>query len=302
MFRQRSDLPLTRDLTGHYLAWIVAVMVYLGMLALAVALVLADMAARWETGLVGSLTVQIAPMPETPGTTGAGTAAAPLAARTELALSLLRSTPGVERVTAISATRAAELLEPWLGGTLPADLPLPALIDVVLKRPVTVDVAELAVRLGGAVPGARVDDQAMWLADLRALARLVQLVAFAIVALVGSACVIAVIFSVRAGLAIHHPVVELLHIMGATDRYVARQFEVHVLGLALRGAVGGALLALLTLYAVGHAANGLRGAMLPTLSLPPAELLLLVVVPLVACLLAVMTTRWTVRHTLAAMP
>ena len=59
------------------------------------------------------------------------------------------------------------------------------------------------------------------------------------VLLVGGASVAAVVFAVRTGLAIHSPVVELLHIMGATDAYVARQFQTHVAGLALRGGLVG---------------------------------------------------------------
>jgi len=294
MFTQRLDLPLAEDSTGRFLVWIMAVMVYLAILALAGAMVLADMAGRWESGLTGRLTVQVSPLADEP--------AAPLSQRTEIALALLRATPGVARAEAVTAAAARKLLEPWLGSALPDDLPLPALIDVEVGADGSLDVVALADRLAAAVPGARLDAHAAWQADLRMLARTAQLVALAVVLLVGGAAVAAVVFAVRTGLAIHSPVVELLHIMGATDGYVARQFQAHVQGLALRGGAVGLALALVTLVVLHQATGDASAGLLPDMALAGAQWLALGAVPLVAAVLAVVTARWTVLRVLAAMP
>lgn len=290
--RKRFDLPLAKDPTSRFLTWLTALMVYLAALALAGALLVSDMAQRWDTGLAGGLTVQIVPLP-------AG--AATLNERTEAALTVLRSTPGVKSATALTGDDIGRLLEPWLGkeATDPL-LPMPRLIDVVTDGPL--DTAALAARLKSAAPGATLDDHAVWLADLRRFAGALHLAALAVVALIGGAGVMAVVFAVRAGLAIHHHVVELLHLMGATDRYVARQFESHVLSLTLRGGLGGLVLAAATLGGIGHAAAGLTASLLPTLSFDVWQLALLAVVPLAACLLAVVTARWTVLRTLESLP
>ena len=295
MFRQRLDLPLAEDSTGRFLVWIMAVMVYLAILALAGAMVLAGMAGRWENGLTGRLTVQISAQPDEAGAT-------PLAQRTEVALALLRGTPGVIRAEAVTAAGARKLLEPWLGAALPDDLPLPALIVVEIGPESRLDVAALAGRLATAVVGARLDNHAAWLADLRMLAHTAQLVALAVVLLVGGAAVAAVVFAVRTGLAIHSPVVELLHIMGATDGYVARQFQTHVQGLALRGGVAGLVLGLVTLAGLHTATGDASAGLLPDMALTAGQWLALLAVPLVATVLAVLTARWTVRRVLAALP
>ena len=77
----------------------------------------------------------------------------------------------------------------------------------------------------------------------------------------------------RAGLAIHGPVVELLHVMGAPDRYVARQFQSHVLGLAVRGGLAGTLLAAATLFALTRAGGEFSAGLMPDISLTPVQLL-----------------------------
>ena len=61
MFTRRTDLHLERDSLGQFLPWLIAFMVYLSILALAGMLVLDDIARRWDKGISGTLTVQVAP-------------------------------------------------------------------------------------------------------------------------------------------------------------------------------------------------------------------------------------------------
>lgn len=291
--RHPSDLPLARDPSSRFLTWITALMVFLAALALAGAMVVSDMARRWDSGLAGGLTVQIAPLP--------GATVPPLDERVEAALTVLRSAPGVKTAKALTASDTARLLEPWLGPEASDPLlPMPRLIDVSTDGPV--DVAGLTLRLKSAAPGATLDDHAVWLSDLRSFAGAVHLAALGVVALIGGAGVMSVVFAVRAGLAIHRHVVELLHLMGATDRYVSRQFEAHVVGLSLRGGLVGLGLAFGTLAGVGHASSGLRASLLPDLALAPWQWAALALVPLAAALLAMVTARWTVLRTLESLP
>lgn len=295
LLRKEYDLPLARDPSSRFLIWITLLMSYLAALALAGALLVGEMAARWDSGLAGGLTVQIAPLP--------GRAdVPPLDARVEAALTVLRATPGVTGADALDTEAASRLLEPWLGPEAAKDpsLPVPRLIDVVTDG--TVDVPQLARRLESAAPGTTLDDHAAWLADLRAFARAVELAALGIVAVVGGAAVLAVVFAVRAGLAIHRNVVQLLHLMGATDRYVSRQFESHVLGLSLRGGLAGVALAAATLLGLQHAASGLRASLLPDMGMAPWQWAALLLVPVAAALLAVGTARTTVLKTLESLP
>lgn len=294
MFEARYDLPLEHDVTGRFLPWMIAVMAFLAMLALAGAMLLSDLAERWDSGLSGTLTVEVPPPP--------GGDAAEHARRVEAAVGLLRASPGVESAEALPRTDLEALLSPWLGeGALIDELPIPALIDVRLDRG-ALDLDALSRRISETVPGARVDDHQAWLDGLVVLTRTVEVLAITIVALVGAVAIGAVVFVARAGLAIHAPVVELLHLIGASDAYVARQFQRHVLGLAVRGALGGALLAAVTLVALDLTARRIAPGLLPDLSLSAGQWMALAVVPVLAAALAAVTARATVLRTLARLP
>ncbi len=292
MWARRSDLPLDHDALGRFLPWLIAFMVYLAALALAGMLVLNAMAARWDKGVGDTLTVQIAPAdsPEKD------------ARRMRSALGILRSTPGVARAQPIDEGRLMELLEPWLGTAGAAkDLPLPRLIDVELKSGARVDAAALAKRLAAAVPDAAVDDHRVWLERLIRLIRTVEALATAVLVLIGLATAGTVVFTTRTGLAIHHEAIEVLHLIGAQDSYVARQFAGRALAMGLRGGVIGLVFAVPTLLGIGYLAARMEAALLPDVTLDPQHWAALAGLPLAVAAIAMVTARLTVMRTLARM-
>lgn len=292
MAKRRAELPLARDPVSRLLPWIIAVMVCLAGLALAGALILNDALRAWERSRIGTLTVEVPPAADRP--------AGP---RLEKALEVLRATEGVVRATALPRAELVALLEPWLGeGNVAQDLPLPGLIDVTLAPGTALDVQGLQRRLVAAVPGASVDDPERWLRPLVNATRSIQAVAAAVVVLVAAAAAATVVFATRAGLSIHREAIEVLHLIGAQDSYVARQFQVHASWLGLRGGLIGAALAALILVAVGRAGAGLETALLPRVELGAAGWAVLAALPLATALLAMITARVTVLRVLAGLP
>jgi cell division transport system permease protein len=221
---------------------------------------------------------------------------------------VLRSTPGVTRADAFDAKRTAALLEPWLGADIDAaDLPLPRLIDVQIEPRAGIDLAALGERLAAAAPGAQLDDHQRWLNRVLRTALAIEIVAGGIVVQVGLAAVLAVIFATRTGLAVHHGIVEVLHLIGARDGYIARQFEWHALRLGLKGGIAGLALAIATLVGIAAAVTQV-GALddaahvLPALSAPAIEWVLLLLLPVAAGLIAMLTARITVLRALKRLP
>ena len=197
---------------------------------------------------------------------------------------------------------ASRLLEPWLGPGAAHDtlLPVPALIDAAVAGPV--DVVALRARLAAARLAATVDDHGVWLADLGVFANAVKTAALGIVALIAGAGLLSVIFAVRVGLAIHEDVVRLLHLMGASDAYIARQFEFHIAWRVARGAAAGSLGAAATLLALDHAAEGLRASLTPSLAFSAVEWALLLAAPPAMAIPAAAMARWAVLRALERMP
>lgn len=295
----RMDLPLGRDEASRFLPRIVAVMVFLAVLALAGALAAHGAVERWRLSLAGTMTVQI-PSPEGRDATEA---AAEHARRVEAVRLVLTATPGIAAVQPLSRKGVVGLLEPWLGaGAVVEELPLPALIDVTLAPDAQLDTAELARRLAEAAPGAELDDHGRWLADVVTLGRAIQAAGIAIVGMVGFAAVAAVVFAVRSSLAVHRNVVEVLHMVGARDSYIARQFELHVLRLGLAGAAVGFVGAMVAIFGLAAAAGLVDRMLLPRLALGLADWLALALLPVLAALIAMVAARFAVLRALARMP
>ncbi|MEK9673358.1 MAG: FtsX-like permease family protein [Rhodospirillaceae bacterium] len=292
MFKRRTDLPLSQDTLGRFLPWLIAFMVFLSAIAVAGMLVLNDAVGRWDTGLNATVTVQIPP---------AATAKKD-EERLGQVLSLLARRPGIERYEALSKDALVSLLKPWIGdGTDAKDLPIPMLIDVTVDRGRVLDVERLAAELAARVPGVTVDDHRLWLSQLVRLVTVIQILAWAVLLLIALATIGTVVFTTRTGLAVHRDAIEVLHLIGAQDAYIARQFAARALALGLKGGMLGLALALPTLAGIGYLALETGATLLPKPDLSPVYIAGFLALPVAVAMLAMMTARTTVMRNLKRM-
>lgn len=290
MIRFRADLPFERDQATRFLPWIVALMVFLGALSLAAAAAIGSAIDSWDTDLAGRITVQVPAHQASPD------------ALVRL-IDALTATPGITKAATLDSDATRALVEPWLGTAgAGLDLPLPAVIDVETAAGTVFDVNLLAGRLVNIAPDVIVDDHRVWLAPLIRMARTVEYVAFAILALIGLTAIAAVIFATRSGLAVHAAIINLLHVMGAQDAYIARQFQMQAMVLGTRGGIIGSIAALIVLFVLTTMSAGIDVALLPSAPLSPVKWPLLIIVPVAAVIIAMATARVTVLRALANMP
>jgi len=287
----RLDLPLRRDASGRFLPWIIALMVYLAAMGGIGLIWLADMLSQWDASLASTLTLQVPSDTSQP--------------RIEMTLHTLRQTNGVVSTRLLQPDETAKLLEPWLGNTVAAsDLPLPRLIDVQVDPQATIDYDALRKQLDSIVPNAQLDNNRSWLVGVRAFALRVEGVITAGVVVVTVLIIAIIVFAARIGLAIHRSVIELLHLLGAQDSYIARQFQVHALTLGLRGGIIGAIAAAVTVMVLVPAAHMLElPAPITGYGLLDWRVwVLLVATGIAAGAVAMVTARITVLRQLARMP
>jgi cell division transport system permease protein len=289
---KRSDLPLDNDAHSRFLPWLIAFMVFLAVLAIGGILVLNATAARWDQGVGGTLTVQITATED------------PARDQNNLqeVLNVIAAASGIERYVIIEEEHMMTLLEPWLGSSANVnDLPLPKLIDVGLADEAQFDLKDFTRTLQARVPDATVDDHRIWLQRLVNLIRTVEFIAMAILVFIALATMGTVIFTTRTGLSIHKEAIEVLHLIGAQDSYIAGQFAARAMMLGLKGGIIGMALGLPALYLVGTLAESLEEAALPDLSFGPIEWAIFAIIPLCVAGLAMTTARSTVLRSLARM-
>jgi cell division transport system permease protein len=129
------------------------------------------------------------------------------------------------------------------------------------------------------------------------IARIAAVSLFALMAL-AAAAVIA--FATRAGLSARHDVVEIMHLTGATDGFIANLFQARFAAMAaLAGLLGGAAAALL---AAGIRLLGGGYGLIPVLPIHWLDLLVALPSPLIAGLVAAIAARVTALGLIRAMP
>lgn len=290
MARSSHLPPPRRSVLGGFIAVIVAVLVFISGLAVSAAGVIDALLADWNASVTGTLTVQI------PGT-------GPEAEKSAAAvLTSVRTVPGVKRAELVPREKTQSLLKPWLSDEkLIADLPLPALIDVELSEPAALTVSRVIAAVKAAAADAVVDDHRVWLNRIADFASALGYIAFLLIGLSLGALTLTVTFATRASLTEYTNVIEVLHLVGARDRYIASQFSWRALYQAFWGGAIGLAAFAPALFGVGWLARRIDPGVLPPLSLPLPFWIALGALPFAAALIAYFAALMTVRRSLAAM-
>jgi cell division transport system permease protein len=287
----RSDLPLGGDGSARFLPWIIGCMVYLAALALAATMGADRLADRWRSDLSGTFSIQIPP-----------NASSTADERDQLVRDIVDAVgkmPEVGSVHPVDDAEKQKLLEPWLGADgLPEDVRLPDLVVVRLRSDAPGSLEAVKTRVAALAPEFTIEDHARWQGDMLAFTHSIELLASIIIGLIAAAAVTTVIFVTKTGLSIHRRVIEIVHLVGAYDSYIAKQFLLHAMRLGLIGGIGGTALAGLTLIGLDRLLGTTQTSLLPPLSLDLHQWLAMAVVPLAVSIVAMITAHLTVLYVL----
>jgi len=296
MLFARPDLPLDQDSSARFLPWLIAFMVFLACLALASLLLVNTVVERWDTGLRAELTIQVPP-PQ--GEADPETFRVLRDRHLDKVLEVLGATGGVLEARVLSEEAIGQLVEPWIGSNQEHMREfLPDLVAVRIDPARDIDLDALQTELDAAVGGTQLEDHQRWLGALLRLARSLELAAILVLLLVALAGTATVVFVTRASLSIHRNVIELLHLMGAEDRYIAKQFQSHALRLGLRGGIVGFVAAGAVLGFFGYLSSQDPSGLVPRVELSIIDWGFLELVLVVTGLIAMTTARMTVIRTL----
>ncbi|OKH87800.1 ABC transporter permease [Thalassospira sp. TSL5-1] len=297
-FRSRpSHLPLENDSSGRFLPSIVALMVALLTFSIVGLAVLHDTVGRWTSQIDGSLTIQVPPTGLTQLDPKDREAA--LEKRVQSIIDTVSGQPGIARIAELSPDKMAELLEPWLGpNEMISDLPIPRIIEITPKSGFDFSVLEATV--SRTAPEAVLDDHRIWLERISDVAVSVEMALVALIGVLFAATVLSVFFATRSGLSIHRSIIELLHLIGAADSYIAKQFARHSMRLAFLGSLIGIAIALPVSIMIGYL--GLRaGWQIPDNLHLPLFFILVLMVPVAISAVAWLTAKRTVLRVLRKM-
>lgn len=288
MSRAAAPLLPREDAREAALFFVVCTLCFLAAFSGLVARAAYAAAGEWTSDVAGQITVRVR---------GSD-------ADTTRAVELMNATPGIASAHALTREESEELLKPWLGPAgVPADLPLPHLIAAEAERGASGVGERVGAALGAAKIDAKVDDHAIWSADARRATDTIGIVALSAVLLLGATGIAVIAFATHATLLARKDIVELLHLTGAKDSFIAALFERRFLMLGVQAGALGALLAFgaaaFILFAVRQADE--QAWLLPQLSLSLADGLILGLAPLIAGAASMVAAKVTVMRSLSDM-
>lgn len=294
----RFETPIVprATISARALIAIIAIMTFLASLTTGVVMLVRAAANEWQADVAREFTIQIRPV-----------AGHDIEMEVVKAAVIARASAGIAGVRPYSKEETTRLLEPWLGSGLQIDdLPVPRLIVVRITPGAAPDLAQLRQTLAEQIPGVSLDDHRGFVDRMRAMTRAVVVLGIGVLLLVLAATVLSLAFATRAAIATNRPVIEVLHLIGAKDSFIARHFQQHFLRLGLEGGLIGSGSAI-ALFALAELAGGWFGsgpageqlsALFGTASIGmPGYLAMLAQAGVIACVTAA-TSRYMVSRTI----
>ena len=220
----------------------------------------------------------------------------------EKAVEFLKSVNGVTKVTPLTDEQLDELLSPWLGDDVDiSDLPTPRIIDVKISPDADIDFAQLSMDLAQASPQATLDSHKLWLNKLISFADGINLIASTVLLLVAAITSGAIFYTTQMSLGLHHNIIEILHIVGAKDAYIAQQYTKRMGFLGFLGGIIGLFFAVPAIFFIGNLALKIEGGIISDATLGFGDWAIILSLPLFAMFISMLTAYYTVKQTLKKM-
>jgi cell division transport system permease protein len=244
-----SQIVPSASIAGNALTVVIAIMSFLACLTAGAVYMINRSAQAWVNDITSEITVELDPVNT-----------ADIEKKMTLVSLFLAKQKGITQVKPLTADDSAKLLEPWLGETTALSaLPIPRLIAVEIDRSNPPDIALIKDALTQNFEGVTLDDHRRWQAEIKTLTRSAALGGLAVLGLVAAATIAVIVSATRSAMATNREIIEVLHFVGANERFISREFERHFLGLGIRAGLMGALaaaIAFLLLPVLTHMLGG----------------------------------------------
>jgi cell division transport system permease protein len=213
-WQRPTPIVPAQSVAGRTLMLLIGIMTFLSCVTFGGVLLVQQSAMGWSADIGREVTIQLRPLD-----------GEVMESNIRLAVSLAEAIPGVASARPLSIEESQALLEPWLGAGLDlADLNIPRLVIVELSDPNVADMARLQNDIA-VINGASLETHAAWRLQLNTMAGTIVVSGLLILALILVATALAIVFATRGTMATNRDIVDVLHFIGASNRFIAGEFQ-----------------------------------------------------------------------------
>ncbi len=295
----RANAPIVPpgSVTGRSLTFVITIMAFLASLTAGGVYLIFNAASIWTNNISSEITVQVQSKSGDAGDT-----------KISEIVKFLYDQNGVKQVIPYTREQSLKLVEPWIGKSeVLKSFPVPRLLAIEIDRDNPPEIPTLKKVLEAKFPGAVLDDHGLWRGEIHRLTRFLELGGIGMLALMAAATAAVIIAAATSALASNREIVSVLNLVGAEERFIASQFEMHFLWVGIKAGVAGAGTAALAFLALPYVTGSMSSSaaaeaeirrLVGAGTLDWGGYVVLALVVVVVSLICKMTSRYGVRRIL----
>ncbi len=292
---RKKELPLKDEKSQVFLQIMISIAIFLFAVSLAGVLSINAMIKNWNESIIGSMTIQIMPV----NSLDKKQAKEDTLTHANNVIKYLEEIKEIQSATLLGEYQINKLLSPWLGDAVNIDtLPIPQLIDVKIRNGAEIDFIKLSERLIEVSPLASVDNHKLWLSKLISFADGLKILALSVLILVLAISCGAIFYSTQTSMGLHKNIIEILHIMGAKDAYIAQQYSYRTAIVGAIGGIIGLIFAIPTIFILSGLSNTIEGGIIAQARLSQGDWIIIFSLPIFSGLVSMWTAYLTVKNRL----
>jgi cell division transport system permease protein len=295
---RKNEITVEDEDTSLFMYVLSSIYMYLFVVVLAMVMSIHSMVNNWEKDITGSITVQVIPVEDEHKKIDTEKTQVEI----NKVLQYMENVSGVKSVHVLDAEAINKLMTPWLGNKVDVStLPIPQLLDIQLKDDAEINYDEITRNLHKITANASIDNHRLWLNRLLKFANSLNSLALAVLTMVVIICAFSIYYSTRTSLGINTNSIEILHIVGAQDDYIAKQYARSYAKIGFFSGVIGLMLAVPTIIFISKYAISAGSGLLSGAGLTQLNWIMMMFTPVFSLLFAKFTAYYTVRKSLEKM-
>ena len=289
----KTDIAFKTDLNKGFLPFITAFMVFVASITLATALIGNTLASDWNNHMNNNLTIQVLPDMK------AKNPAQEIEARINNITKILKQTPGIKSFYAMTKGETVNLLKPWIGDKI--DITLPRIISVQISDIIPLNTKSLINEMKNYSSLIKLETYETWMYDFKNTISAVQTLLGVIIILILLTTAITISYATKSGLNINKKVINIMHMVGATNKYISTHFSRQMMILAVSGGFIGYIISCVVILIIKSISKDISDGIIANFEFSGYIYLQILIIPIIAGIIAKISAMLTIRKELNKM-
>lgn len=293
--KSKYNFDFIVDSDFNLLSLITALMVFIASLSAVCVIGVNNLFNSWNQDLNGQVTVQVLPF----GKNNKPLTKAELKEKTNNIITDLRLSNIFSKIRLIKDNEIDDMLKPWLGSSIEDfNIPVPDLLDVSFKtfekNNNHTNLSEIGLSLKEKFGPISIENHNKWLKDIRKIKNSVQFIAYFILVAIIITTSVTVIYTTNASFKSQKHSIEVFHLIGAFDEFIAKQFANSVFRLTFIGSMIGFILFLIIFGIISVIISDLTGTIFDYIELSFIDWMTIISIPFISAIIAKATAKNTI--------